>query len=52
MLQAEQHAEYVGLESGGLAVGGLFRNGPRLAFGTGVVDCHVQATKARDGLID
>ena len=52
MLHAQQRAEHVGVEGGGIAFGGLLRHRAGLAFGAGVVDGHVQATKARNGPID
>jgi hypothetical protein len=52
MLHAEQRAEHVGVEGGGIRVGGLLRHRARLAFGAGVVDRCVQAAEARDGPID
>src|SRR5438128_333739 len=52
MLHAQQCAEDVGVESGSVALGGLFRYGARLAFGAGVIDSHVQTTKPGHCLID
>jgi len=52
MLHAQQGAEHIGVEGGGVGFGGLLRHGAGLAFGAGVVDCSVQATEARDGPID
>src|SRR5258708_27639244 len=52
MLHAEQRAENVGIESGRVALGSLLRDRTRLALGSGVVDGDVDATEARDGLID
>src|ERR1700719_2071514 len=52
MLHAEERAENVGIEGGGIALGGLLRYRTRLAFGPGGVNSHIQATEARDGLID
>src|SRR5207244_6555728 len=52
MLHAEQRPEHIGVEGGGIGVGGLLRHRTGLAFGAGVVDGRVQPTKARDGPID
>ena len=52
MFHAQQRAEHVGVEGGRVAVGGLLRHRAGLAFSTGVVDGHIEATKARDSLID
>jgi hypothetical protein len=52
MLHAQECAENVGIEGGGIALGGLLRYRTRLAFGSGGVNSHIQATEARDGLID
>src|SRR5206468_2223049 len=52
MLHAEQRPEHIGVEGGGIGVGGLLRHRTGLAFGAGVVDGRVEPTKARDGPID
>src|SRR6266851_4602815 len=52
MLHAQERAENVGVEGGSVAFGGLLRYRARLAFGTGGVDSHIQATKPRASLID
>jgi len=52
MLHAQQRAEHIGVEGGGVGIGGLLRYGAWLAFGAGAVDGGVQATEARDGPID
>src|SRR5712671_3183208 len=52
MLHAQERAENVGIEGGGIALGGLLGYWTRLAFGSGGVNSHIQATEARDGLID
>src|ERR1700732_2550875 len=52
MLQAQECAENVGIEGGGIALGGLLRYRTRLAFGAGGVNSHIQATEARHRLID
>ena len=39
-------------EGGRISLGGLLGQQPGLTFGTGVVDRHIQTTKARDGLVD
>ena len=44
--------EHIGVEGGGIGVGGLLRHRAGLAFGAGVVDRRVQAAEARDGPID
>jgi hypothetical protein len=49
---AQQCAEHIGIEGGGVALGGLLRHRAGLAFRTGVVDGRIQAAEARDGLID
>src|SRR4029077_5521789 len=52
MLHAQEGAENVGIEGGGIALGGLLRYRTRLAFGSGGVNSHSQATEARHRLID
>src|SRR5438445_1577282 len=52
MLHAQECAENVGVEGGSVAFGGLLRYRARLAFGTGGIDGHIQATKPRNSLID
>src|ERR1700687_3028377 len=52
MLHAKQRAEDVGIEGGRVAFGGLLRHRTRLAFGTGGVYSHIQATETRHGLSD
>lgn len=52
MLHAQQRAEDVGVEGGRIRLGGLLRHGTGLAFGTRVVDRHVQAAETLDGPID
>src|SRR5216683_3272752 len=52
MLHAQECAENVGIEGGRVALGGLLRHGAGLAFGSGGVYSHIQATEARHGLID
>jgi hypothetical protein len=52
MLHAEERAEHIGIEGGGVAVGGLLRHRAGPAFGAGGVDGRVEATEACDGLID
>src|SRR5713101_1841462 len=52
MLHAQQGAKDVGVEGGRVALGGLLCHRTGLAFGAGVIDGHIQATEARDGLID
>jgi len=52
MLHAQERAKDVGVEGSRVAVGGLLRHRAGLALSTGVVDSHIQATEARDGLID
>src|SRR3984893_7979293 len=52
MLHAQKCAKNVGIEGGRVALGGLLRNGTGLAFGSGGVYSHIQATEARDSLID
>jgi hypothetical protein len=45
MLHAQQHTEHVGVESGGVTVGGLFCDRAGLALGAGVVDGDVEAAE-------
>jgi hypothetical protein len=52
MFHAQQRAEHVGVEGGGEAFGGLFRNRARRAFSAGVVDGHIQAAEPLHGSID
>ena len=52
VLHAEQGAEHIGVEGGGIAVGRLLGNRAGVAFGAGVVDGGVEPTEARDRLID
>jgi Thiamine pyrophosphate enzyme, C-terminal TPP binding domain len=52
MLHAQHCAEHIGVESCRIALGGLRRQRTGLAFGPGVVDRHIQASEARNGLID
>src|ERR1043166_8165572 len=52
MLHAEQRAEHIGVEGGGVGIGGLLCHGGGVAFGAGAVDGGIQATEARDGPID
>jgi len=47
MLHAEERPEHVGVEGGGIGIGGRLRHWTGLAFGAGVVDRYVQATEAR-----
>ena len=52
MLHTQECAENVGIEGGRVALRGLLRHGTGLAFGSGGVYSHIQATEARHGLID
>ncbi len=52
MLHAEQHSEHVGIESGRVAFGGLFRHGTGAALGPGVVDGHIEPAESCHGLVD
>jgi hypothetical protein len=52
ILHAEQHTEYIGVESGGAALRGLFRHRTDLAFGAGVVDRHIKSAEAGYGLVE
>jgi hypothetical protein len=52
VLQAEQHAEHIGVERRCIAFGGLLRDRAGLAFGAGVVDGDVETAEARDCLVD
>src|SRR5260370_37543965 len=52
MCHGEGCAENVGMEGGRVALRGLLRHRTGLAFGSGSVNSHIQATEARHGLID
>src|SRR5712664_4155912 len=52
MFQAEQHAEHIGVEGGGVAFGGLIDDQAPLALGTRIVDGGVDPAEASYGLID
>ena len=52
VLHAEQRAEHIGVEGGGVAFGGLIRDRARLAFGACGIDGGVEPAKARDSLVD
>ena len=52
VLEAKDRTEHIGIESGRIGFGRLFGQRAGLAFGTGVVDRHVQTSKARDRLVD
>src|SRR5271155_2460139 len=52
MFHAQQGAEDVGIEGGRIAFGGLLRYETAPPLSRGVVDGNIEATKARDGLID
>src|SRR6266852_5358960 len=52
MFHAEQRAKNVGVKGGRVGFGGLFGHRTGNAFGTGVIDGHIQATKTRDGLVN
>src|SRR5260370_9356685 len=52
MLHAQQHAEHVGIEGGGVTVRRLFGHRAGLAFGAGIIDGDVEAAEPRDGLLD
>src|SRR5712692_10532053 len=52
MLHAEECAENVGIEGRRVALRGLLRHRTGVAFGSGSVNSHIQATEARHGLID
>src|SRR5260370_34993666 len=49
---AQEDAEHVGIERRGIALGGLLRHRPGLAFGAGVVHGRIKPSEARDGPID
>ena len=51
-LHAEERAEHIGIDCGGVAVGGLLPSPGGLAFGASAVDGRIQTTKARDDLDD
>src|SRR5882757_2900144 len=52
MLHAQQRAENVGIKDRRIAFGSLFRYRTRSAFGAGVINGHIQATKTCDGLVN
>ncbi len=52
VLHAEEDAEDVGVEDGGVGLGGLVGDGAGFAFGAGVVDGDVEAAEALDGAVD
>src|SRR6266550_5760569 len=52
MLQAQQRAQHVGVEGGRVALSGLLSYRAGLAFGTSIVDGHVQVAKPLDGPIN
>ena len=52
MLHAEDGPQDVGVEGRGVALGGLLRRRPRLAFGARGVDRDIQPAEALNGLID
>jgi hypothetical protein len=52
VLQAEQRAKHIGVEGGGIALGGLVDGEARLAFGARVVDRGVQTAEAGHRLVD
>src|SRR2546426_12017665 len=52
VLHAQQHAEHIGVEGGGVALGGLIDDQAPLALGTGIVDGGVDPAEAGHGLID
>src|ERR1700731_5187363 len=52
MFHAQECAENVGIEGSRVALGGLLRHRAGLAWGSGGVYSHIQATEARHGLID
>src|SRR6266851_5201826 len=52
MLHAQQRAEDVGVESGRVALCCLLCYETARPLSPGIVDGHIQAAKARDGLID
>src|SRR5437867_5492 len=52
MLHAEQSAEDVCVEGGGVALGGLVGYGAGLPFGSCVIDSYVETTKSRDRFVD
>ena len=52
MLHAQQHAEHIGIEGGGVAFRGLLGDRAGLAFGAGIVDGDVEAAEPGDGLVD
>jgi hypothetical protein len=52
MLHAQQRAEYVGVESGGVALRGLLGHRAGPAFSARGVDGRVQTAEAGDGVLD
>ena len=52
MLHAQKRSQHIGVEGRRVAFRGLLRHRAGLAFGAGIVDGHVEPTKARDRSID
>ena len=52
VLHAEQRAEHIGVEGGGIAFRGLVRDRAGSAFGAGIVHCNIEAPEALDGPVD
>ncbi len=52
MLHAEQQAEDIGVEDGGVALCGLFGDGAGVAFRAGIVDGNVEPAEASNRLVD
>ncbi len=52
MLHAEQHAEHVGVEGGGIARCGLFGDRAGRAFGAGIIDGDIEAAEPGDRPVD
>src|ERR1700736_3912810 len=48
MLHAQEHAEHVGIEGGGVTLRGLFGDRAGRALGAGVIDGNVEAAGLRD----
>jgi hypothetical protein len=51
MFQAEEYAEHIGIEGGGIALRGLRYDRARRALGAGVVDGDVETTEPGDSLV-
>src|SRR5271168_2996825 len=51
MLQRQKNSEHVGVESGAEVLDGLAGDRAALAFGTSVIDGHIEAPETSDGAV-